>query len=73
MEGDSRKVRVGWLCEAHVGQWHYTEYGIDCDECQTEFETVADEEDWKEGICEATCPRCKTELTQRDDSCEIVK
>lgn len=75
-EPEEGEVKVRWHCYASVGapywhegfDWHY-----ECDECDTEFETVESLDDWNEGSCMAKCPECGYELSQYNDEGELVE
>ena len=61
------EVVVHWTCHNALGS-PYWSYGYDWfvtyDSCDMEFDTVECKEEWEEGICVETCPRCGASLSQ---------
>ena len=68
-------VRVSWFCGHYYGapKWRFSgDWVKEPDECCEEFETEHDKAEWDDGSVTAKCPKCGAELTQQDDSPEIV-
>ncbi len=66
-------VRLRWHCGCYVGKpkWQNLE-DFEPDECNTDFETEDSQENWDEGCCNAECPSCGAELTQKFDAPELL-
>lgn len=60
-------VTIFWYCGyALVTSSEFTEK-----DCETEFETKEDVNDWNAGQCEAVCPGCNRTLYQQDDHASL--
>jgi len=68
------KIRIRWYCGHYVGpmKWQGTE-DYEPDECETEFDTDVDKEEWNAGEAEATCPHCGAKLYQSEDESWVLK
>ena len=64
-------MRVSWHCSMTVGITS-SAYGDFENECDCDFETDVDEEDWQDHCASAICPKCGGELWQDYDEPEIV-
>lgn len=67
-------ITLHWHCSCFVGpcKWHGTE-DYEPDECNTDFTAEDTLENWDAGYCNAICPSCGAELTQKFDSPEMTK
>lgn len=64
-------IKVKWYC----GLYYFVEGDYLHDEgqeCEAEFFTEEDLDDWHLGICETTCLKCGGMLHQGDDHAELV-
>ena len=64
-------MRVSWHCSMTVGITS-SAYGDYENECDCDFETDVDEEDWQDNYASAICPKCGGELLQDYDEPQIV-
>lgn len=59
------------MCFVGAAKWQTLD-DYEPDECDTAFETEDARESWDAVMCNATCPRCGAELTQRYDEPELI-
>lgn len=66
-------MKLKWYCDRFVGdyKWHGTEV-YEPDDCDTEFVTEEDAEDYKENMCKAQCPKCGATLIQDWDEPKCI-
>ena len=64
----TKKIVINAYCGYFIGpmKWQGTEH-YEPDECETEFEFEATQEEWDAGEVMYECPNCKNILYQEDD------